>query len=330
MKAGNSILDADMAMLAGWVRSGLSWWTGELRAMLPAWLRRSGRGFASVVHWRGAGEWDRSGRGMPVVLVDPAQCLLRRITLPPLADGDLQRLVALDADRILPLPPVQLVIGAGADPADRMQVTIAGLPRTAATQLAQDLAAADIAPSRVGVADPAEPDRMAVDLSRVIGEIVPLAGRDGARGAWWAIAGFLFAVNLGVLVWRDMQSVARLEELVGQQASAVNTARLITRRIGAASRTAGELAARRERHDPLDALAAVSRALPDNAWVQNLAWDGTMIRLSGYRAGNADVVGALRRSGRFTAVRLAGTEAMAEVPAGQPFDVSAQIVTPGQ
>ena len=326
MKAGNAILDADMATLAGWLRGGFAWWTAELRGLLPARWRSGGKGFASTLLWHGPGDWEQSGAGAPVVLVDPDQCLMRTLTLPPLGESDMQRLVALDADRILPLPPERLVVGASADPADRTQVTVAGLPREAALQMAADLADAGIAPARVGVADPANPGHMAVDLTRAMRALVPVAGQGGARTAWWAIAGFLFALNLGLLIWRDVQSVSQLEALVEQQAPAVNTAQVIARRIAAADRSANDLLTRRARQDPLDALAAVTRAMPAQSWVQRYAWDGSAVRISGYKAPGADVTGALRKSGRFAEVRLAGADAMAEVPAGQPFDVTATVV----
>ncbi len=176
------------------------------------------------------------------------------------------------------------------------------------------------------MADPDSPGRMAVDLTRAMRAVVPVAGQGDARSAWWAIAGFLFALNLGLLVWRDMQSVLQLERLLEQQAPAVDTARAITRRIAASNGRAIELVARRERYDPLDALAAATRALPAQAWVQRYAWDGKGVRISGYKARGTDVTGALRRSGRFAGVRLAGADSMAEVPAGQPFDVTATLI----
>ena len=226
MKAGNSILDADMTTLVGWVRSGLGWWLDELRAMVPERWRGTGRGFASHVTWRGPGEWERAGKGdAPVVLVDPALCLLRQITLPPLGDADLQRLVALDADRIMPIPSAQLVVAASADPRDRGQVAVAGMPRATAQAMLDDLAAAGIVPARVGLADPSAPGRMGIELTHPLSATGLLAAKGRVASGWWAVVAFLFAINLGLLVWRDAQEVAQLETLVSGQAPAVMAAR---------------------------------------------------------------------------------------------------------
>lgn len=332
MKAGHPLLDADMATVLGWLRRGWAWWSAEIGAMVPASLRMQRSAPASLVLWRGPEDWDRLGNGAPVVLVDPALCLLRALTLPVLGEADLMRLVLLDAPRILPLPPQHLVIAAVADPADRTRVTVAALPRETAQQMLADMRAAQLVPRRVGVAAAqadGQPARMAVDLTHALADIVPLPGAGGAAQAWWALAGFLFLLNLGLLVWRDAQSVDHLQALVDEQVPAVNAAQQISRRIANAGRTAGVLAGRRAAHDPLDALAATTRALPARAWVQSWAWDGSAVRLSGYKREGVDVVAALRRSGRFADVRFAGTDAMAAVPAGQPFDLSARVIAPG-
>jgi hypothetical protein len=59
--------------------------------------------------------------------------------------------------------------------------------------------------------------------------------------------------------------------------------------------------------------------------VQRFAWDGKVVRLSGYKRDGTDVIGALRKSPYFKDVRAANAEAMAEVPTGQPFDLSATV-----
>lgn len=321
-----TILDADMGTVAGWLRAGLAWWADELRAMVPARWRRP-QLLATRIDWRGPDDWSRTGPGAVLpVLIDPARCLVRTMDLPALPQADLQRLVVLDADRIFPLPADRIVVAARPDPERRGQVAVAAFPRDAAAAMLADLAAQAIRPTTIGVADPAQPGAMAIDFGPALAQAGLIAPAVATRRIWWVIAGFLFALNLGLLVLRDMQAVARVEALVEAQAPAVRAARIMTDRIGSTQRAAAQLAARRADRDALAMLAAITRALPEKAWVQRLIWDGESIRVSGYRRADADVIGALRRSGRFADVRLAQSDAAAELPTGLPFDLTARVI----
>ncbi len=86
-----------------------------------------------------------------------------------------------------------------------------------------------------------------------------------------------------------------------------------------------ELAHKREQDDPLAALATLTRVMPAQAWVQRYAWNGEEMEISGYRREGADVIGALRKSGAYPRVQLGGTEAVAELPTGQPFNVTLSL-----
>jgi len=324
--ATNSLLDTDMATVASWFRSGFAWWMDELRAMLPAALRRRDHELHAYVLYRGTDDWDKVGRGDTLpLLIDPALCLLRQMTLPPMGEVDLRCLVQLDADRILPMPASQLVIAAKAGPEDRTVVTVAGFPRERAREMLAEMRAKGIAPARIGVADARASGRMALDLTPGLAEAGLIEPVGKTAVGWWAIVAFLFALNIGLLVWRDVQEVARLEALVAEQAPAVNAARAIASRIANTQRQAQQLASRRSRQDAVAILAAVTEALPERAWVQRYAWDGSAIRLSGYKREGVDIIGALRKSPHFAEIRAGNAEAIAEVPTGQPFDLTATV-----
>lgn len=325
MKAGNSILDADMATIGNWLRTGLAWWGEELRALLPAGLRRAAKPLDAYIAYRGAGRWERvGGAAAATVLVDPGLCLVRTLKLPPLGDADLRRLVALDADRIFPIPAAQLVIGVCPSGADRSQVSVAAMPRADAEAMVAALAGAGLKPERYAIADPAETAPAMIDLTRGLVEAGLVAPAPRTALGWWMVVAFLFALNIALLVWRDVQDVQRLEALVADQGPAVGAARAISNRISQTQRQAQQLAARRGSQDAVAVLGAVTAALPERAWVQRYAWDGRTIRLTGYKRENADVVGALRNAG-FEGVRAAASETIAEVPAGRPFDVTASV-----
>lgn len=323
--ATGSILDADMATVSGWFRSGFTWWLDELRNMMPFAFADSDQVIKSYLYFPNDGTLVAHGTGNPdVILVDPAMCLVRQIELPVLGDADLARVVALDADRIMPIPAEQLIVGAKADPKNRSNVTVAGLRTEVVAALLEKARAEGFAqPQRIGLFDTEAPGRIAVDFSPACAAAGLTTPIRPVAMAWWAVVGFLFALNIGAIVWRDIESVRNFEALVVAQAPAVNTARTISKRISSTQKTAQLLADRRENRNALAALGTVTQAMPERAWVQRFSWDGRNIRLSGYKREGTDVIGALRKSPNLKDVRAANAEAMAEVPTGQPFDLTA-------
>lgn len=321
MRTG-TFLDADMGTVANWLRDGWRWWMAELAAMLPDAFT-PGRG-GTWIDWQGPGNWSAKGRGRPhVVLVHPGACLLRQMHLPAMSQADLDALIALDADRIMPVPASRLVLAANADRDDRQRVTVAAMPLSSAQSLAADLAGVSI--RRVAVADPEQPGAALVDLSTgfaAAGLIPP--PRRAARG-WWLVAAFALLLNLGLMIWRDVKSVQQMEELVSAQQPALSVARAIAARIRADERQAAALAARRVRHDPLAALDDALSGLPPGVAVERYEWDGGTIRLSGTRPPETDVAGALRQSGRFASVRSAPSELAQETGDGRPFALVAML-----
>lgn len=321
---GRSILDADMRTLGLWLRSGFSWWRSELAGLLPASLKRGARRLRSFAMYHGAGRIETVGQGADrPVLIDPALCLVREIDLPSIAATDLAQLITMEADRIFPLAPDVLAIAHAR--VDSGRARVAALPLERARTMLAELAVAGIVPAKVGLARGDEPGAMDIDFTpalAVVGLVAPM--RDAAV-RWWLLAGSLFVCNFGLLVWRDVESVNRLNDLVSLQGPAVKSARAISKRISRTQNVAEQLVTRRRSHDVLGVLSAVTRAMPQSAWVQRYTWDGATIRMTGYRRPPADVAASLRNSGRFSDIRSANTEAVAEVQTGLPFDIGARV-----
>lgn len=338
-----ALLNSDMTTISRTLWSGFDWWRGELSAMLPARLRRTRgaiRHFALYDAKGGFSEYRHgdvrrveaagviSPRPMPVVIADDL-CLVRTIQLPALGEADLARLVMLDADRIMPMPAASLLLATSI--ADRpvgsgtMTVMVAGLPCKTAEAMLAAAAVHGIAVSRVGMIGDAVPGHMRFDFTPAMRAAGLLEPTQSAAAIWWAILGFLFAFNIGLLVWRDAQSVNRLEALVAQQAPSVNAARSIIRRIDDTQRVAVQLAARRRDQDALAIVADVTNALPPRAWVQRFEWNGRSLNLAGYKREGVDVIGGLRRVPRFIDVRATNADMIAELPTGQPFSVTATV-----
>ena len=331
--SGQGILNADMATLGQWITAGWRWWIDELADCIPRRWRGAARGKLVLVPWDPVrGEFD-APRG--AALVQPEGLALRRIIETPImGERDLAGLVALDARRLMPVGPDGALIGARVierfAETGRMAVELAVLPRAEAEPLIRAIAAAPRAPMRVYVAPPgtrvepggAEP----VDLLPAMRRAGLVAG-DGRKAATaWAIVGFLFALNVGVLVWRDAASVDALTAVVDQQRGAVGVAQRVMGRMRAQDRlVAGALAARRSR-EPLAIMGRVAGALPHGSWLRKFSWSGDAIHLSGFHPHGADVAGALRRGG-FAVIRY-GDAGEAPTPLGEPFEATLGLDKP--
>ena len=160
------ILDADMATLARWGRTGFDWWVEELRAMIPLRLQRSlNPGPAVVARIEGdrlalfrRGRQVERGRGAmtAAMALAPNQVLVREVRLPALGSADLRRLITLEADRLMPFPAGSALIDFDAGPrgTDGQQlVVIAALPLARAEAVFAAARAADLAVGRIGVAN---------------------------------------------------------------------------------------------------------------------------------------------------------------------------------
>ncbi|MEP9360941.1 PilN domain-containing protein [Sphingomonas sp. KR3-1] len=332
-----ALLDADMRMIGQWLLQGWQWWSDEIRALIPARLQRSSmRELPRFIVCDGALAPARPGQrvavpgpGARVTLVVPAaDCLVRTITRPALGDRDLHRMLAFEADALLPIPVASVVLAAriegAADAPGLVRVRIAGLPIAAAHAIAEAAEAADVVPVAVVVEQP-QPQPAPLDFAPAMRAAGLLARQRSATPLLWVLVAVLLLLNLAMAIWRDAAHVAQFERIVAEQQPAVGIAQAISRRGEQDRRLVARSLALRRARDPLDVLAAVSASLPTGTWLQRLAWDGEAVRLTGYRPERADVATALRRSGRFVGVRSMGESAEAAMPTGQPFDLSAKV-----
>lgn len=325
--SGRGILDADMATLGRYAAQAWRWWLDELATLVPArWRRGAGDAWPRMVladaHLAAAPAERRvPAAGASVAVVVPrAACLVRTTEWPALGERDVQRLVALEADRLFPAPPGEMLVAARRLPGGahgRTLVEVAALSRAHALRIAEAATASRVVPARV----PLEGSE-AIDFApamRAAGLIEP--PRSGAR-FWWSIVAFLALFNLALAVWRDAARVERLERLVAEQQPAMAVARTITTRMARDRRVAVQSAVLRRRQDALAAMAAAGAALPPGAWVQRYAWEPPELRLTGYRPPRSDVATALRRAG-FADVHAMGESGDGATPLGEPFDIAA-------
>jgi general secretion pathway protein L len=318
------LLDADMARIGHWLGSGWRWWLDELADCVPRRWRRAARGKLALVQWDDAhASFDADRRAFALVLPD-GLALRRTIETPVMGERDLASMIALDARRLMPLGPDGAVIGARVIARDgqtgRMAVELAALPHPAAQALAGAIAAAPRAPAQIWAAAPDGEGDAPVDLMPALHRAGLLTGDARAATRAWTIVAFLFALNLGVLVWRDAASVDALQAVVDQQAGAVGVAHRVIGRMRAQDRVvAGALAARQSR-EPLMVMNHLAAALPQATWLRKFSLSGDTIRISGFHPHGADIAGALRRAG-FAVIRY-GDAGEAPTPLGEPFDAT--------
>lgn len=334
----NAMLNADMTTVAAMLKAGWRWWIGEISAMLPGFAQRRASYRGPIALYDGDAAFtlvergqatpldgDQAARVMRVAIALPADCALKRTAeLPRLGEADMHGLLALEADRLMPLPQSALLIAADPSGAGRsaesMTVTIAALPRSYADRVLEAAAAHRLEPDRIGLDD--GQGGLVFDFSRQLRAEGRLAPRSNKGALRWALVAAAFLLNIGLLVSRDIQSVDQLQALVDGQAPAVSAARTITARMQRFDRNSNELMVRRDRQDALAVLGAVSRSMPDGAWVQRYDWEGQTLRLVGYRPKNVDVIAALRKTPGVSAARPASAEPATELPGGVPFDIS--------
>lgn len=334
--SAKGILDADMASIGRWLAQGARWWVSELEHLLPARLRLArSDGVPRLLFADGGLQPATGSKGVPqpgarvAILVPRDLCLARVIERPMLGERDLQRMAAFEGDSVLPFPPGTTIvaarrIGPGSGPF-KVRVEVAGLPINAARTIAQAALEAKLVPLRVAMEDDTALARP-IDFAPAMREagLLPRP-RSATPLVWTAVACFVI-INIAMLIWRDVAAVERLERIVQDQQPAVTVAQTITRRIERDRALVAGSLARRGDHDALAGLAAVSKALPEGAWLQRFVWDGPSVKLTGYKPPRTDVAGALRRSGGFAEVRSMNDDIQAEVPAGEPFDIGAKIV----
>ncbi len=343
------ILNADMATLGEWIKSGFSWWLDELRALMPeSWRDAFSSRTALTAEPLGGGQYKftkagnniafnlkASGKLTPVTLIVPdAQLLLRTLDMPLLSANDINRLVALDIDRLTPFSTDAVYHNAyqvDRDTNSNKQKILLGV----VTKTFADAAVAHAVSHGLDV-------KCLTAAGTRLDFIPSMRASEGkddehkSRLIWWTSVAALLIINLVLLILRDMHDVNQLQATVDGQSATANVGRQLRQRIEQNHIQREAVIARRAGQEPLKILSAVTQTLPDEAWVQRLTWNGQTIRLAGYKRNNIDLIAALSRSTVFKNVRPSTSDVVIKSTGGQPFDVTAdtkiqqQIIKAGQ
>jgi len=271
------------------------------------------------------------GRPRPVTLRLPREAALVRETLAPaLPERDLLRMLELDIDRLTPFRPDQVFVDVAledAGPGGPRRAIVAAIQRDWAMREFEQARAAGLDPRALGLAGDT-PAELALDFLPKM-RAAQLAPRPSLnRTLIWGAVGVLVLANLGAAIGRDMLDVRALQNKVEAQRPQVSQVQALRRAVLTEDRRRADIAGRRASGDPLRMLDVLTGATPNGAWVERLAWDGQSVRLSGYRQDQVDVAAALRAAPLLTNVRSAGADVLTRQPAGDPFDLTADLKRP--
>jgi general secretion pathway protein L len=226
-----------------------------------------------------------------------AAVLVQELDLPPLSAADRRRLLELNMDRYTPFTAAQVyfdaVVVGTADSEGRQRIRLGVLEKSRARAVLDLAEALGLTVKRLGVAAAADGEAPPFDFMPAVRQDRGEAARLGLRGWLWAGCAALALANVLVAVISDMRDVDRLQEMVDAQRPMVERVARVRTAVEGERRRRLDLLTRRSAQEPLRILDAVSRALPPQAWVERLEWNGRNLRLVGFKPPELDLAGAL-------------------------------------
>jgi general secretion pathway protein L len=329
------LLDSDVGAIWGQVRQAFAWWVDEMSALAPEGFRSqlvNRRTFTAFTDGKTVDLRDQNGHKLVLALdkqqrVDavlaPSLYLTRTIALPQMRVADLRKMVALELDRLTPFRTEDAYFdvqgGVRNEGAGTQAVEIGVVPRDTADGVMNLLRASGL-----------EAISLRAGGSRLdfLADIKTKGSGRFLKPTWlWAVVAFLFVLNAVVYTVRDINRLDELEAMTQSQASVVTLARRLREKVDAEATARTGLIEARAETSPLRVLDAVTRALPPNAWVQHLDWDGRALHARGYAPVGSDVRRSLARVFPKVTARLG--EQSTAVNDMLPFDVTA-VVPEGQ
>ena len=320
----SELLNSDISTLSRQGRDVLEWWLTELRGIIPAGFGDRGVPVVVVNVDDGLGD----GAAAPAhatIAIAQETFLERQVEMPQMSASDLRQMVALDSERYFPMPNGSALLDAvivERDGASMMTVDLAALPVARARSVADTLRNAGTIAYRIVIARNDGANDLRFDFAPAFRSAGLLPPRENRAALWWVVVGFLFAVSVAMLIWRDQARVDQVQAMVDAQQPSVDAARRIANQMRQGDRLAVGAIERRHSHDVLGDLAATTSTLPSDAWVQRYVWDARSLRLTGYAAPGSDLVPVLRRMRGVASVKSTDGETVAESNIGRPFDVT--------
>ena len=278
---------------------------------------RDGQFSGAPTNWRG---------GEVEFRLAPQRCVFRELELPARAGEFLEGVVRAQIDRVTPWRANEAAFGWSAPQArdgQRIIVTVAAAKRGPIAELAD-------AATRAGA------DAVSIATSNGGAPIEILSRRLGAtsRIARWRFAllgllGVAMAAGLAALVaeWTLGADLAdRAQSLsAGLEQKRVSLARL--ERAGQDPAAQALDARKRSFPSSVVVLEALTRALPDEAYLTEMRLEGDKVEIAGVAADAAALIPALEKSPHFTQATFTAPTTRAEDDKGQVFRITAHVVS---
>lgn len=332
-------MNMDLQTAIQWLVRGWRWWIDELMSMLPPeWRERLVRRSRVVAETGKNGSlvyrneesnqpFAVKPRGPIKFLVPADHVLTRRIELPLLPMSDLKRMIALDIDRLTPFQPDQVYFDAEVVARDqdsgRQQVALGILPRAAAVKLLDFARENKLEPAAMGVM---ASGGVAAPNFDFLAAMRDADGGDAAQRRslyWWGAAIALVLLNLALLTYRDSNRLDELRQSVEAQQAPVRVALRTRDKVDREAVRRVELLEHKRKSSPLPVLDAVTKAMPQDAWVSRFEWNGRTVHIRGQKKTSNDILARLEASPILHNARSLATETHSDPNMNQQFDMQA-------
>lgn len=344
------------------VRQGFAWWCSELAALAPRSLRQRlrladdpcsleitseqatlilpGRGRSASLSLPIPAEGDEAARAhlraalrqrgvdtAVAVRLAPALLLEASLDLPLSAERSLQAIVRHQLGRVVPLDPDDVCFAASVrqrSPGTKsLHVDLVIAKRAVverSLQLARELGLVPLlVTGQAALRSPGQ-DEAAV-LWRTDGTGQTAMQRRLRRGLEASI--LLLAVTAyGVHVHRLDQVVASLRDQVAVARQVAAATQDVARQVGQFGETATFMQDRRKAPSPLQVLDELTRLVPEDSWVTQLALQGNAVDLAGYAPRATDLIPKLEASKVFESPRFRSPITLASDAKGERFHLT--------
>ncbi len=264
--------------------------------------------------------------GEPVILRLPAHMLLERtVSLPLVAERDLERVLTYDMERLTPFTSDEVYWGFGVQTRDRSRarllVRLSLVPRPAAQAHIDHLAECAGRPSLIEAETDHGPRTIRLAHAPAAGRIARLTPRTAAA----VLAGLAALVVAGPFL-RQSLALAGAETQLDALAPRMHEVDALRRRIAGIG-AGGDAVARENRRlgDMLAALAAVTEILPDDSYLTEFTMRERKMTLSGQSASAPRLISALSADRRIRKPGFTAPVTRADSGHNDVFSISAEL-----